>query len=537
MKRTLSLGTILALALAAVLIPGVAQAAKPSPDAAAFFGFAAEAHLQWAGTQRDVEVRGKAMRGLQQRLLATQAGGAVDRQAVVRLSADEQNRIDRPGRSQGKYLVGIDKPVGLSVDLAAPGRRAAVKLGAVQPLGEQGRTWTFALTVPDATALRLHLTGLDLPKGAELYVYNAADRQAQAFGPYTGKGPNRNGDFYTNTVFGEQILLQLVQSTAAPVPSFRIDSVGVMGQRFLAPRYDPHGVFPEQQAGRVTAALSNLCTFNADCIQNAACTSSSVVNDAKQAVASILFQSGGGFFICTGGLIAHNGDTNVIPYFLTAHHCIGSSNEASSVETYFDYTTTCNSPNCTQPYSNIGETVGATLLATGSSSDFSLLQLSSTPVSADGVTAYLGWSATDIAGSTADLYRISHPQGAPQAYSEQNVDPSKPTCRTLPRGDFLYSTDTVGGTEGGSSGSPVVNSSGQIVGQLFGACGTNLNDVCDADNNATVDGAFAASYPSVAPWLDPGSGPSCSPVGAGCSSNGDCCSNKCKGKPGAMTCK
>lgn len=536
MKRTLSVGMILALAVAAALIPVVAQAAKPSADAAEFFGFAAEAELQWAGTQRDVEAQGQAMRSLQQKLLASQAAGAVDRQAVVRLSGAEQSRIDRPGRSQGKYFVGIDKPVGLSVDLAAPGRNAAAKVGAVQPLGEQGRTWTFALTVPDATALRLHLTGLDLPKGAELYVYNAADRQAQAFGPYTGKGPNRNGDLYTNTVFGDQILLQLVQATAAPVPSFRIDSVGVMGQRFLAPRYSPEGAL-FQQEGRATAAASNLCSFNADCIQNAGCTSSSAVNDARQAVASILFQSGGGFFICTGGLIAHNGDTNVIPYFLTANHCIGSSNEASSVETYFDYTTTCNSPDCTQPYNNVGETVGATLLAGSSASDFSLLQLSSTPVSADGVTAYLGWSATDISNSTADLYRISHPQGAPQAYSEQNVDPSKPTCRTLPRGDFLYSTDTVGGTEGGSSGSPVVNSSGQIVGQLYGACGTNLNDVCDAANNATVDGAFAATYPSVTQWLDPGSGPTCSPVGASCSSDSDCCSNKCKGKPGAKTCK
>ena len=29
----------------------------------------------------------------------------------------------------------------------------------------------------------------------------------------------------------------------------------------------------------------------------------------------------------------------------------------------------------------------------------------------------------------------------------------------------------------------------------------------------------------------------CSPKGASCTSNAECCSNKCKGKPGAMTCK
>ena len=135
-------------------------------------------------------------------------------------------------------------------------------------------------------------------------------------------------------------------------------------------------------------------------------------------------------------------------------------------------------------------------MATGSSSDYSLLRLASTPDTSNGVEAYLGWLSTAVANTNnLALYRISHPQGAPQAYSEQRVDTTKGTCRTLPRGSFIYSRDTLGGTEGGSSGSPVVNASGQIVGQLYGACGFNVNDSCDSAANATVDGAFAASYP------------------------------------------
>ena len=39
--------------------------------------------------------------------------------------------------------------------------------------------------------------------------------------------------------------------------------------------------------------------------------------------------------------------------------------------------------------------------------------------------------------------------------------------------------------------SAVLNGSSQIVGQLSGICGTNVNDPCDKANNATVDGAFA----------------------------------------------
>ena len=45
--------------------------------------------------------------------------------------------------------------------------------------------------------------------------------------------------------------------------------------------------------------------------------------------------------------------------------------------------------------------------------------------------------------------------------------------------------------KGGSSGSPVLNANGQLVGQLYGACGSNLNDNCDNVNSLTGDGALA----------------------------------------------
>jgi PKD repeat protein len=119
----------------------------------------------------------------------------------------------------------------------------------------------------------------------------------------------------------------------------------------------------------------------------------------------------------------------------------------------------------------------------------------------------LGWTSQAVAASDGGmLYRISHPAGAPQAYSEHRVDTSAPTCRGWPRGPWIYSRDVVGATQGGSSGSPVVNASGQVVGQLTGGCGYNVNDVCDSVSNATVDGALAYYYPEVQQWLD--SGPS-----------------------------
>ncbi len=513
MKRMVC-GAMIALCISAV--PGFATSLED------IFGKQAQAFPETVGSPRDPNARAEEMRVLQQRLAAARPAQAQQVPVTVDLTNADRHRINDVGSNvEMKYLVGVSKPVGVAVDFTR------MNVGAARATNDGGLVWTASVKVAGATALRLHLTGVDLPAGAEMYVYNLA---GHAFGPYTGRGPLGDGDLYTNTVFGQELLLQ-VQSPADTerAPKMTIAEVGVMGERFVAPRYGAKGYFDDDMKGLVGQA-SNLCSGNADCVVNAACQSSPVVSVAKDAVAGMLFASGGSYYICTGGLVADTNSATVVPYFLTANHCISRAAEASSLETYFDYETTCSNPNCTQPYNNTGDTVGATIKAAGSTSDYSLLQLASIPASRDGVTTYLGWLSTPVANTNnLGLYRISHPKGSPQAYSEGVVDTAKGTCRTLARGNFIYSRDTVGATEGGSSGSPVLNSAGQIVGQLYGACGTDVNNVCNSGANATVDGAFAVSYPNLAAFLNPGSG-SCGAVGSACTSGSQCCSGSCKAK-------
>ena len=503
------------------------------------FTWDAQAMPETVGTPRDPGERMAEMAALQQALAAGQVAAGLQKAAEVRLTAVDRATIDDTSRVERKYLVGVAKEIGVTVDFRAARNAAkkpvALALGAARGTGDGGFVWTAAVRSAGATAMRLKLTGVDLPAGAELYAYNLA---GHAFGPYTGRGPAGDGVLYTHTVFGEQILLQLRAAAGAGLPKLRVAEAGVMGARFVAPRYGPDGVFSADDLDAIAKA-SNLCSRNADCVINADCANTnSAVNGAKDAVASILFPSGGSYYICTGGLIADTVTTSTIPYFLTAHHCISSSGEAAGLETYFDYATTCSSPNCTQPYNNTGETVGSTIKATGSTGDYSLLQLSSAPTTPDGVATYLGWNSTAIANTAGvDLYRIHHPAGSPQAYSEHEVNTNKGTCRTLSRGTYIYSNDTLGAQEGGSSGSPVVNGSGQIVGQLYGACGTDVNNVCNSAANSTVDGAFAAYFSNVSSFLQGGGGGSCSASGSSCTSNSQCCSGNCKGKPGAKTCK
>lgn len=525
---------ICSVALLLAAVPGFAV--QPLPD---FMVADASVQAEVVGTPRDAGARAAEMQALQQRLAASRVQKAANQPVVIQLTETERHRIDDVNRVEKRYQVGISRKLGSSVNFSSVGtlggRETNLNFGAARATRD-GFVWTAAVKVPGATALRLRLTGVDLAAGTQLYVYNLA---GQAFGPYTGRGPLGTGELHTNTVFGEQILLQVhSKADAERAPRFTVAEVGVMGARFAVPRYGEKGVLDLGKIKGASAQASNLCSNNADCVVNAACQSSPVVSTVKDAVATMLFQSGASYYICTGGLIADAVTTSVIPYFLTANHCISSSGEASSLETYFDYETTCSNPNCTQPYNNVGETVGATIKAGSSNTDVTLLQLSSAPSSPDGVVTYLGYLTTAVANTNnLGLYRISHPKGSPQAYSEGVVDTTKGTCRTLPRGNFIYSRDTIGGTEGGSSGSPVVNSAAQIVGQLYGACGTNVNNSCDSASNATVDGAFAVSYPLLAPFLNPGGGGGCGAKGTSCTLGSQCCSGSCSGKTGAKTCK
>ena len=441
----------------------------------------------------------------------------------IEVSAADRESVRGGGAARERRMrVGVVKEIAVAIDFARENisaNRAALHdvFGAVRGRADGGFDWSGVIRSNGAAASRVHITGLDLPPGAELYVYT---RDGMAFGPYTERGPNGTGDFWTNTVAGAEVILHL-RAGAEGTPRFDVSGYGYLTEEFAMAR----GLKPVANAGNVP------CSFNAGCVVDAACVSTNVaVSTAADAVAHMLYASGGWLYICTGSLVADSDTGTNIPYFLTANHCIGRASEASSLETFFFYkASSCGS--CPDP--GAASTNGASIVASNRTSDYTLMRLSQ---NAPAGAAFLGWSSTAVANSNnTPLFRLSHPKGAPQSYSTQVVDTSKGTCRSWPRGAWIYSRDTLGATEGGSSGSPVVNAAGQIVGQLSGACGFNVNDVCDTESNATVDGAFAAYYSAVSSILGPGGGGGCTDAdGDGvCASAGDCNDNNNKIFPGA----
>jgi len=429
---------------------------------------------------------------LQQRLGSSMVTLAAQAPLRIAISDDERRSIKQRVTNETKMAVGVVRELAIPIDFARNdvvrnGARMHDAFGATRGRDDGGFDWSGVIASDGAAAVRLHFTDVDLPAGAELYVFG---RNGMAFGPYTGRGPNGDGDFWSNTIAGSEIVIQL-SAGANGSPRFTIAGLGYLTDDFaiaksLAPRLASDSVPP--------------CTYNASCIVDAACvTTNPAVDTAKNAVAHILFVSRRILYYCSGGLVADSDPSTEIPYFITANHCISTRAEAESIETYFFYAaTTCGG--C--PARGAASTTGATLVKTARRGDYTLVQLAQ-PAPAG--TAFLGWNSNPIAfaGGT-DLYRISHPHAAPQAYSEHVVDTSRPACREWPRGDWIYSVDILGGIEPGSSGAPVVNSAGEMVGQLSGFCGSNELVVCDPQSNATADGAFAEYYSGVSRFLGTG---------------------------------
>ena len=487
----LAAASLVAPAFAAEVLP----LATPGPDRDARIAKAA-AQFEWVSSYASADAR------------------AYD----VQVSADRLAELKSNVADDGPLWLGVDADVDFTF---RPGLKR-------QPIGnvmfhDGGMVWTGTFRSEGANAVRLRLDDVNLPEGAELYVFGS---YGHVFGPYTsGDIAEGTNVLWTNTVAGDSISLQahmpLNKVRTVRGSMFKVGSLSHLGDNYA------FGAQAQEKA---------FCSWNDSCIRNASCENiPNAVQVAEDAAAYLLYSVNGSTYLCTGGLINDTANSGT-PYLLTANHCFSSQTSASSLEAYFQWSVGCGSSCGTQyfPPGSVSVVNGSTLLATDAGTDFTLVQLNS---AAPAGTALLGWTTTPVANSAGtNLYRVSHPAGSPQAYSEQSVNTSAGTCRTLPRGDFIYSDATLGDTEGGSSGSPVVNGNGQVVGQLYGACGASPSTTCD-DDDRTVDGAFAVTFNSVSQWLDPGSGPTCGQVGDSCSTNSDCCNNKCRGRSGRKTCK
>jgi V8-like Glu-specific endopeptidase len=434
---------------------------------------------------------------------------AFDRPVRVPLSPADIDAVERAPRWESPMKIGAVKPIAPAIaieGLARGGAPQADLPGVLQPTADGGLVWAIPVRSDEAGAIRLHVEKMALPTGAALYVHS---RSGQAFGPYVGEGPNGTGEFWTTTVFGTEAVLQLrvpggVDDDDLRGLAFRVTEAGLITANFAA------GLFPSPKTHNPhhNPPPPGFCG-NASCIVDASCYNGTPAEPEKDAIAKMEWAQGAWLYTCTGGLVNDNNPSQG-NFFLTANHCVSKSTTAANVTFYWRFATSSCNGTCPDnggwPY----QTSGATVAATGRKGDFTLLQLNANPPSG---SVFLGWNSAPVANTNnTPLYRVSNPNFGPQVYSQHNVSTTAGTCSGWPRGERIYSKDQdvdpntaghQGAIDGGSSGSPIVNASSEIVGQLSGTCGTNINSVCDPVSNATVDGAFAFYFATVQPIINP----------------------------------
>lgn len=356
--------------------------------------------------------------------------------------------------------------------------------GTWEVLDAKWSLWRLRVRCPNADHINFGFGSFSMPGGGRMQLYSSDG--VSILRPFDSSDHQPSGQLWTPVVFGKDITCEVYVPTTA-IPQLQLDLVQISsGYRFF---------------GAGPTALSNNdgsgpCNIDVNCSQGVGW---------ENEISSVAAYSTGGAIFCTGAMI-NNTAQDGRNFFLTANHCGIGPGQASSLVCYWNYeNTACGGNNA--PLNQF--TTGATYRASWSTSDFTLVELNSTPNPAWGVT-YAGWNRG--AATSPNATAIHHPSGDAKKISFEN----QPTTHTSYGGSSPNSNGThvrvadwdLGTTEPGSSGSPLFDNNHRIIGQLHGgaaACGNNSPDWYGRFFRSWTGGNTSNSR--LSNWLDPtGSG-------------------------------
>ena len=370
-----------------------------------------------------------------------------------------------------------------------------VNAGFWSELTNGDRVWRLHLKSNQALATCLFFDNFFLPEGSALHVYTPDHKQI--YGSYTYLDNQGNELFSTEFLKGpEEIIEYFEPATVKGQGKFRITS--------LAHQYRE-------------LPMADDCEVNVICSPEG-----NNWQDEKRGVVKVLVKEGVNVGYCSGSLI-NNAALDCKRYILTAFHCgvDASTSDFNQWKFYFNYEAIqCTGQSDTYGTSNNVFT-GCTKKADSddnggdSGSDFLLLEMSSTTHPTWWTNAYWnGWNKSTSAPTSGSVC-IHHPSGSNKKISQTTGTASSSTwggvSGTHWRVYWGGTTNGWGVTEGGSSGSPLFNTSSQIVGTLTG--GTSYCNSVQPNGQTKPDSYGKLSYHwtsdgttadhQLKPWLDP----------------------------------
>ncbi|MBL4706422.1 MAG: hypothetical protein JKY54_17980, partial [Flavobacteriales bacterium] len=363
----------------------------------------------------------------------------------------------------------------------------------IMPNGD--KMWRLKISAENAMALHLTYSKFHLPEGSIMYIYN--EDFSDVIGGFTSANNKKTGIFGTGNVVGETSIIEYYQpATVTEEATIEIDRVG-HAYRWVAKASDEEKADP--------CEVDVACSPESDNWQN-----------QIKGVVRLLINSGGGGGYCSGSVI-NNTSLDCTPYVLTALHCgiSGSAADFNSSIVYFNYQRpACGSGSPSASNSMTGFTRRADSNDGGGSNgpDFLLLEMNGTIPGGYNVF-YNGWSNSTTSASSG--VSIHHPSGDEKkisTFTTSLIGSGWGTSGTHWRVFWTGTTNGHGVTEGGSSGSPIFNQNGQIVGQLTGGgsfCSQVPSPSADFYGRMSINWNSGAKNPGDAlkNWLDPtGSG-------------------------------
>ena len=360
-----------------------------------------------------------------------------------------------------------------------------------------GRIWRAAIKSPDAINLSINFENFYLPQGATLHLYN--EDRSDISRTYSSAQNRQNNQVASWYISGDLIWIEyFVPDYVAEEAQLEIGSI-IHGYRL----------------GRIRQYVESTRGLNdsGDCNFDVNCPIGADFDDKKDVVKkTVALLTLGNGYLCSASLM-NNTRNDKTPYLLTANHCLEISDPA-----YWTIRFNWMSPN---PICGTGEDSddlqtnftmsGAEVRASNALSDFALVEMfSSIPESWD--IAFAGWDNSDI--DPEFEVGIHHPNGDIMKICRDDSGAVKENANGTEVwliGGVSVGTGNgweYGTTESGSSGSPLFDQNGRVIGQLYAG-----QSHCDGVlNNEDYDiyGRFGVSWDAgtsqqsrLRDWLDP----------------------------------